>query len=164
CALPIYLASIYDYIVWFAKDKNQVKCRKLYEVRKSGEGTQFNKVRLPSLEEVPFKNFDDDPERLPAGASVFRATDLVSSGLTESCVFNFSLNGKVYSPKSGKSWKTNPSGMERAIKARKILHGKTMPSYRFEFSDFPVQEYANVWTSTQGATDKGYVVETSDRV
>lgn len=159
-----YLASIYDYIVWFAKDKNQIKFRKLYEVRKSGEGTQFNKVRLPSLNEVPFKDFDDDPERLPAGASVFRATDLVSSGLTESCVFDFSLDGKKYSPKFGKSWKTNPNGMERAIKARKILHGKTMPSYRFEFSDFPVQEYANVWTSTQGATDKGYVVETSDRV
>lgn len=159
-----YLASIYDYIVWFAKDKGQIKFRKLYDVRKSGEGTQFNKVRLPSLEEVPFRSFDDDVEKLPDGASVFRATDLVSSGLTESCVFSFSLDGKVYSPKLGKSWKTNQIGMERAIKAGKILHGNTMPSYRFEFSDFPVQEYANVWTSTQGATDKGYVVETSDRV
>lgn len=159
-----YLASTYDYIVWFAKDTGQLKFHKLYDVRKSGEGTQFNKVRLPSLEEVPFRDFDDDSERLPAGASVFRATDLVSSGLTESCVFDFYLDGKKYSPKSGKSWKTNPDGMERAIKAKKILHGKTMPSYRFEFSDFPVQEYANVWTTTQGASDKGYVVETSDRV
>lgn len=159
-----YLASVYDYIVWFAKDKNQIKFRKLYEVRKSGEGTQFNKVRLPSLEEVPFKTFENDSENLPEGSSVFRATDLMSSGLTESCVFDFDLDGKTYKPKSGKSWKTNPRGMERAIKARKILHGNTMPSYRFEFSDFPVQEYANVWTATQGASDKSYVVETSDRV
>ncbi|MEN8750879.1 MAG: site-specific DNA-methyltransferase, partial [Marivita sp.] len=159
-----YLASIYDYIVWFAKDKDQIKFRKLYDVRKSGEGTQFNKVRLPSLEEVPFKNFDSEPDNLPDGSSVFRATDLVSSGLTESCVFDFELDGKAYKPKLGKSWKTNPDGMKRALKARKILHGKTMPSYRFEFSDFPVQEYANVWTTTQGASDKSYVVETSERV
>lgn len=156
-----YLASIYDYIVWFAKDKSEIKFRKLYQLRKSGEGTQFNRVRLPSLKEVPFKIFGNDPEALPDGASVFRATDLVSSGLTETCVFDFELDGKTYTPKSGKSWKTNPSGMARAIKARKILHGKTMPSYRFEFSDFPVQEYANVWTTTQGASDKRYVVETS---
>lgn len=159
-----YLASIYDYIVWFARDKNQVKFRKLYQLRKSGEGTQFNKVRLASLEEVPFSHFDSDPEALPEGSSVFRATDLVSSGLTETCVFDFDLDGKTYSPKTGKSWKTNSGGMARAIKARKILHGKTMPSYRFEFSDFPVQEYANVWTTTQGASDKGYVVETSTSV
>lgn len=159
-----YLASIYDYIVWVAKDKEKIKFRKLYDVRKSGEGTQFNKVRLPTLEEVPFKNFDSDPASLPDGSSVFRATDLVSTGLTESCVFDFELDGKTYKPKSGKSWKTNPAGMDRAIKASKILHGRTMPSYRFEFSDFPVQEYANVWTTTQGASDKSYVVETSERV
>lgn len=138
-----YLASIYDYIVWFARDKSQIKFRKLYQVRKSGEGTQFNKVRLPSLDEVPFGQFDNDPEALPEGSSVFRATDLVSSGLTETCVFDFKLDGKNYSPKTVKSWKTNPGGMARAIKARKILHGNSMPSYRFEFSDFPVQEYAN---------------------
>ena len=159
-----YLASIYDYIVWFSKDKSNIKFRKLYELRKSGEGTQFNKVRLPSLKEVPFSQFDSDPDALPDGSSVFRATDLVSTGLTESCVFDFELDGKTYQPKSGKSWKTNPEGMARAIKAAKILHGDTMPSYRFEFLDFPVQEYANVWTTTQGASDKSYVVETSERV
>jgi len=159
-----HLASIYDYLIWFAKDKENLKFRKLYDERKIGEGTQFNKVRLPSLMETPFSEFESDPEQLPPGASVFRATDLVSSGLTESCVFDFDLDGKTYKPKSGKSWKTNPDGMKRALKARKILHGRTMPSYRFEFSDFPVQEYANVWTTTQGASDKSYVVETSERV
>lgn len=159
-----YLAGIYDYIVWYAKNKTAVKFRKLYDERQIGEGTQFNKVKLPSLEEVSFKSFAYDLDALPQGSSVFRATDLVSSGLTESCVFTFNLEGKDYKPKAGKSWKTNYAGMERAIKARKILPGKGMPAYRFEFDDFPVQEYANVWTNTQGASDKRYVVETSDRV
>ena len=159
-----FLSQCYDYIIWFAKDKKKIKFSKLYEIRKSGEGTQFNMVRLPSLQEVPFKNFDNNPEALPVKSSIFRSTDLVSSGLTESCAFNFELDGKTYSPKMGKSWKTNPRGMARAIKACKILHGRTMPSYRFEFSDFPVQEHANVWTTTQGASDKSYVVETSDRI
>ena len=159
-----YLASTYDYIIWFAKDKSKVKFRKLYEERKSGEGTQFNKVRLPSLQDVPFRNFDNSFDMLPDGSSVFRATDLVSSGLTRSCVFDFVLEGKTYKPKVGKSWKTNLQGMGRAMKSRKILHGRTMPSYRFELSDLPVKEYANVWTMMQGASDKSYVVETSEKV
>ena len=159
-----YLASIYDYIVWYAKDKSQIKFRKLFDDRMIGKGTQFNKVRLPNLHEVPFSKFNYEKSELPKGSSIFRATDLVSSGLTETCVFEFELDGKKYNPKSGKSWKTNPRGMKRAIKAGKIIHGKTMPSYRFEFQDYPVQEYANVWTTTQGASDKKYVVETSDRV
>lgn len=159
-----FLANIYDYIVWYAKEKSSVKFRKLYDERQAGEGTQFNKVRLPNLKEVSFKEFGYEFEALPSQASVFRATDLVSTGLTESCVFDFVLEGKEYKPKSGKSWKTNPKGMDRAIKARKILGGKTMPSYRFEYDDFPAQEYANVWTTTQGASGKRYVVETSDRV
>lgn len=159
-----YLAAIYDYIIWYAKDKTSIKFRKTYEGRQVGEGTQFNKVRLPDLRETSFGNFEYDSDSLPAGSSIFRATDLVSSGLTESCVFPFTLDGKTYAPKSGKSWKTNPSGMARAIKAGKILHGNTMPAYRFEYEDFPVQEYANVWTTTQGASDKKYVVETSERV
>ena len=159
-----YLASIYDYIIWFAKDKSKVKFRKLYEERKSGEGTQFNKVRLPSLQDISFRNFDNSFDMLPDGSSVFRATDLVSSGLTKSCVFDFILEGKTYKPKAGKSWKTNLQGMGRAMKSRKILHGNTMPSYRFELSDLPVKEYANVWTMMQGASDKSYVVETSEKV
>jgi len=159
-----FLANIYDYIVWYAKEKPSVKFRKLYDERQAGEGTQFNKVRLPNLKEVSFKDFGYEFEALPSQASVFRATDLVSTGLTESCVFDFGLEGKEYKPKSGKSWKTNPKGMDRAIKARKIMGGKTMPSYRFEYNDFPAQEYANVWTTTQGASGKRYVVETSDRV
>lgn len=159
-----HLASIYDYIIWFAKDKGKVKFRKLYEERKSGEGTQFNKVRLPSLQDIPFRNFDNNFDMLPGGSSVFRATDLISSGLTRSCVFDFVLEGKTYKPKVGKSWKTNLQGMRRAMKSRKILHGNTMPSYRFELSDLPVKEYANVWTTMQGASDKSYVVETSEKV
>ena len=159
-----HLASIYDHIIWYAKDKSSVKFRKLYDLRKSGAGTQFNKVRLPSLMEASLGSIEEDVEELTDDHSLYRATDLVSSGYTESCDFEFSFNGKTYKPKFGKSWKTTEYGVYRAIKARKILHGKNMPSYRFEYRDFPVQEYANVWTSTQGATNKNYVVETSDKV
>lgn len=159
-----YLASIYDYLVWFAKDKAKIKFRKLYADRLTGKDTQFTRVQLPSLREARFRDYDYDPDQVPDGSKIYRATDLVSSGLTESCAFEFVLEGKPYRPKDGKSWKTNPNGMSRAIKAGRILHGRTMPAYQFCFEDFPVQEYTSVWTDTQGASNKRYVVETSERV
>lgn len=158
-----HLASIYDYLVWYAKEKPDLKFRKIYQAREFGEGTQFNKVRDTNLA-VRGMNDTEKDGVLADGCRVFRGTDLVSSGLTESCVFKFHHQGKSYSPKAGKSWKSNPYGVGVLKKADRILHGKTMPSYRFYVDDYPVQELANVWTDTQGASDKAYVVETSEKV
>ena len=91
-------------------------------------------------------------------------TDLVSAGRTESCVFEFEMDGKKYFPSGGKSWKTNPSGMERLIQAGRIAAPAKAPSYVFFAEDFPVTELDNVWSDTQGASERSYVVQTSTKI
>ena len=161
-----YLASIYDYLIWYARDKANIRFRKLFQHRQTGAGTQFTFLQEPSGNRRKLSQAEqEEPDYLDADAGrIFRGTDLVSSGLTETCVFDFTLDGKAYSPKDGKSWKTNPVGMETLIRSRRLVHGKNMPSYQFFADDYPVQEFANVWTDTQGASEKVYVVETSEKV
>jgi len=160
-----YLSSTYDFLVWYSKNKQDVRYNKLFQSRATGSGTQFTNIELTNgnRRKLTDKELEDENLAISMGRP-FRATDLVSTGLTDSCVFDFELDGKTYSPKSGKSWKTNPAGMEVLIRAGRILHGKTMPAYLFFSSDYPVQEFTNVWTDTQGASDKAYVVETSEKV
>ena len=101
-----------DYIIWYSKSKTSAKYRPLFLDKEFGEGTMFKDVeesdgtrRKMTMAETQGKI---DPEMRP-----FRLADLVSSGLTPSCVFATNHEGESLSPRSGYSWKTNPTGMER---------------------------------------------------
>lgn len=153
--------AVYDHIIWFAKSKEKVKFRRLFRVRKTGDGTQFNRIQEPDGTRRPLSkvgSLETDEGRL------YRLTDLVSAGRTESCVFEFEFQGREFFPGGGKSWKTNEAGMRRLIAAGRIEAPARTPNYVFFADDYPVEELTNVWSDTQGASDRSYVVQTSTKV
>jgi len=160
-----HLAGIADYILWYAKDIKQVKTRKLFLPRLVGGDTQFTWIELADGARRKMQPDErDNPTSLPDGARPFRLTDLVSAGRTETCVFEFELGGRKFFPSSGKSWKTNQTGMAELIRKRRVMASGDSPSYVFFQDDYPVQEMTNLWVDTQGASDKRYAVQTSDKV
>jgi adenine-specific DNA-methyltransferase len=160
-----YLAGVTDYIIWYAKDKGLTKYRKILFNRAIGEGTQFNSIRSSDGLIRPMNKDEASGEvAIKKTESACRGLDLVSTGRTESCVFDAEFEGKIYRTSSKKSWKTNPEGYKRLIKANRILGGKTSLSYLFIHDDYPVQEITNIWSDTQGASNKVYIVQTSDKV
>ena len=162
---PKYLAGIADYLVWYAKDKNVMKFNRLFVPREIGEGTQFTSIELEDGTRRKMTNEERiNPKKLPPGARAFRLTDLVSSGRTESCVFELEIEGKKYNPAGGKSWKTNPQGMQKLLAAERVTVPKATPALVFFVDDYPVQELANLWTDTQGASGKVYAVQTANKV
>ena len=160
-----YLAGVTDYLLWYGKDKFRTKYRKLFFPRASGEGTQFSAVRREdgTIRQMT-KEEASGEEKIPNHEFACRGLDLVSAGRTESCVFDAEFEGKVFQTSSQKSWKTNPTGFERCKKANRILGGNASLSYLFMHDDYPVQEFSNMWSDTQGASGKTYVVQTSDKV
>ena len=158
-----FVAGIVDYIIWYSVDKTKVKFRRQFVQREIGEGSQFTWVELENGERRKMTDEEKQkPQLLPKNSRPFRLTDLVSSGRTESCVFEFEFEGKKYFPSGDKSWKTNPDGIQELIKRRKIFAAGNTPAYVFHYDDYPVQELTNIWMDTQGATDKKYVVQTSE--
>ncbi len=154
-----YLAGVADFILWFSKDRDFTKYRQLLYPRKHSEDTQFRQVRDNAGLLRPLKTVSKTDS-----VSLCRGLDFVSAGRTESCVYDAVFRGKLYRTASKKSWKTTRDGFERAKRAFRIDGGKTSLSYVFLFDDYPVQEYSNMWTDTQGASDKSYVVQTSYKV
>jgi adenine-specific DNA-methyltransferase len=162
--------NIYDHILWYARTaesgKPQPKFRRLFRKREAGEGTVFTWVEEP--DGTRRKMTDDErrqPALVPSGSRIFALENLVSAGRTESCVFPFNFDGTTYPPpRSGKSWKTNPAGMEKLIAERRIYVARDTPRYVQFIDDYPVQELPNVWTDTQGASDPIYVVQTAEKV
>ena len=157
--------AIYDRILWYGREKSSVKFRRLFLKRETGRDTQFTWLHLfdGTRRRMTADELDGQVD-LPLSSRVFRLTDLVSAGRTESCVFEFPLDGRKFYPGGGKSWKTNPSGMERLIRADRVMAPGDVPAYVFFADDYPYSELDNVWSDTQGASDRLYAVQTNTKV
>jgi adenine-specific DNA-methyltransferase len=163
----LLLPSVCDYILWYAKDKQQLKYRPLWlEKTALDPGTaEYNRVELGDGSR---RRMTSDEERdwmlLPAGARPYRQDNMVSQRPPGD--FPVEFHGATYRPMSG-YWKTGVEGMKRLIAARRIEKRGRMLSYVRFFDDFPVRPQANFWTDVRFSSrseDKIYVVQTAARV
>ena len=148
-------------MVWYARDKTKIKFRRLFGPRSYGAGTQFSSALLPDDSVVPASQIPEEHEKK---ARYFSLIDLMASGYTESCHFEFELDGRRAFPNPTTSWKTTPQGMERLIAAGRVRWLKTVPRYVFYAGDYPVMEVTNQWIDTQGASGKIYAVQTATKI
>ena len=163
------LKSVTDFIVWYAKNKDVQKFRKPLFIKRQGEGATTgerydNAFEIDTLNYRPLsKDERDFPENINHSIRTFQYGDLVSSGFTPTCIFQQEFEGKVFSSKAGRSWKTNKIGMERLIKAGRVgCTGKSIRYRRF-LDDYPAYEANNIWDDTVIRGNKQYVVETSEQ-
>jgi adenine-specific DNA-methyltransferase len=156
-----FIFTLNDYIIWYSKsiEKAQKKFKRLYYKRDIGEDTPYSNCRLANGE---FRPLNENPSTIDAEAC--RTLDLRSAGRTESCVYDVSFNSRKFFPSAGKSWKTNIEGMLRLGKAERLTSPGDSLQYILYHSDYPVSELPNIWMDTQGASDKKYVVQTSEKV
>ena len=159
-----FLARINDHILWFAKNKDVVKFRRLFEIKTFGGDTMYTYIqnydgthRKMTLEErngvIP----------LPEGAKPFAPDNTRSSGYTESCFYPIEVYGYRYPPQKY-SWKTHKEGMNRLKRANRLLPTMSLPYYIRFYDDFPVREIESYWSDTRGDMDKIFVVQTSVKV
>ena len=144
------MANVGDYLLWYCKDIDRLKYRKLY-IKQQADAGSFTYSTLP----------DGSIGTATDGSNAFASLDLSSSGTTQSCIFPHELEGRSFKPTSGKSWKTNPDGMVRLAAAERLFGPGRALRYKLFHSDYPVVEQTNLWTDTLGATGKLYVVQTN---
>lgn len=156
------LPSITDYLVWYAKDKKEMKFNPLFEFKPLGSGTGYTWIEEPNGKRRKMNKEEKDGE-IPKGNKAFFTDNLLSSGYTETCFFEIDLNGKTF-PRQKYSWKTNQQGVTRLIKAGRIMAPASLPNYVRFYDDFPVQTLHNLWDDTHGANQPVYVVQTSEKV
>ncbi len=163
------LDVVYDYLLWYARDIDQLKYHQLYLMKElGGEGAgQYTWVELLD----GFRRRMTAEERrslapLPKGVRVFRPAPLTSQTPSESTLFEYEFEGKSYRPGKG-GWKTNLRGMQFLDRANRLIGiGKTLCYVRY-LDDFPALPRTGLWkdTVTSGFTDpKIYVVQTNTKV
>ncbi|MCA0961760.1 site-specific DNA-methyltransferase [Salipiger bermudensis] len=161
------LATVSDYVLWFAKDREKLKYRQLYSFKTLGsEGTtQYKFARKgPS---GPEERMAKDIEYSEAEDwRVFAPDNLTSQSAGETTLFEFDAFGKTFKPGKG-GWKSNTTGICRVKKADRIIPIGNTPMYRRYLEDFPVSPVNTLWRDvliTGFAEPKTYVVQTSQRI
>jgi len=163
------LASVADYLLWYAKDRSSVKYRQLFlNKERGGTGSgEYSWVDLPNGERRRItKDENDDTGLLPPGAKFFIPDNLTSADVTSTGTYTYEFEGRKFFPKGG-HWKTTKDGLEKLkTKKRLIIQGDTLRYVRY-FDDFPVSPISNVWadTAARGWFElKTYVVQTTQKV
>jgi adenine-specific DNA-methyltransferase len=159
------LAGIADYIAWYARDHDRMKYRQLFVQQPPGGDGRFQSLLLPDGSTRRMTAAERQGQApLPEGARPYVLENLVSSGYTPSCIFPLEFDGRTYNPKSGKSWKTNRTGIEGLKRAGRLAATGAGVYYVLMHDDYPVMKLTNVWTDTRGAPDKVFVVQTDTKV
>ena len=149
------LVKTLDFILWFAKNRDEVKLRQLYAPRQIGDTSleRYDIVHFPNGE---FRRITSD-ERLsgvlPEGGRRSRHVALESANPT----FEFGFQGQTYTQR----WKTNLTGLQNLTRAGRVsTTGRRLNSLRF-VDDFPVIPVTDRWESMQIGTELTYVVQTA---
>jgi adenine-specific DNA-methyltransferase len=163
------LATLGDFLLWYAKDADRVKVRHLYEQQETipGEGN----ARWILLPDGTYRGVSAAERRgetpLPEERRLYKPGDLQSQGAA-SGPQPFEYEGKTYTPGTNAHWKANyPDGMQRLAIAGRIHVAKNSIQYRRFADDFPYQERGNIWRDTITGSfteDKVYVVQTNTKV
>ena len=162
------IASVADYILWYAKDKENMKYRKLFIPKEYGGegGDAYKYLELNDGERIPISQWEKenhvqfDYKNRPKGAKVYRLSDLRSQAGDETARFPIVFEGKEYRISSG-SWKTSKVGIDMLIKQNRIISSGSTLNYVRYLEDFPAQNLPNLRTDVSSSLggNKIYVVQ-----
>lgn len=154
-----YLSSIFNHVIWYAKDIKNLKYNQLFYEKKPGDpgATLYKEV----------STFSALKGSLIPGARLVTSDQLTSQGAPQGGNMPFKCQNKKWLPPNRMHWKTTVQGLERLDKASRVMVNKGFVRYLRFLDDFPVAPLANLWsdTSTGGFNeDKIYVVQTNTKV
>lgn len=161
------LEGSFDYLLWYAKNIELVKFRKIFKKSITEGDSHWDRIELRDGTRRKMKRAEiNNYKLLPEESDVYQLSNLYPSGTFSTGIYEFEFNGKNYKPPNGRCWKTPIHGMKRLIEARRIQpyeDGQTI-RYILKLSDYPVTPFDNLWHDTAPPSDKVYVVQTARKV
>ncbi|MBD5291984.1 MAG: site-specific DNA-methyltransferase [Bacteroides sp.] len=160
--------SVADYILWYCKDINNLKLRKLYvEQDYEVNSSDYSRIELADGRRLTIKDWEKENQtkfeykKRPKGSKIFGLGDLTSQTGSDSIRFPIEFEGKTYTISGSRGWRTNREGIERLKSLNRIGTKASSIRYVNYWDDFPYTEVNNLWqdTGTNQMEAKLYVVQ-----
>ena len=166
------LPQVADYLLWYAKDRDRLKYRQLYEPLTRREivelFTSYVMVELPDgtcRKPTPLECFDPD-RHLPRGTRIYERRSLDSQGeSTTGRSEPYEWEGRVFQCARGAHWRVSSEGIDRLASLNRLdasAGQATLRWKRYE-DEVPGRRINNIWSTQAAPSDKRYVVQTAAR-
>lgn len=161
-----YLDTISDYVLFYSKQKEDLKYRQLWDNKLESETLKrYNYLELPDGKSIKLtKEQIEGQAPIPEGKR-WGDYALHSQGETAGETSKpFVFNGETYTPKRGRHWSNPPSRLEVAARKGRIVKIGNDIRYKRYADDFPVMPITNVWSGTAIGKEPVYVVQTGEKI
>lgn len=166
-----YLKSNVFYVIWFAKNIEQLKYRQQFLEQDiqdfaNGSGSHlwfedketFQETKVTPEQRKNIKKYLSENKNL----ILFSTLGLNAQGTEKQDSFEY--KGVKYFPPKGTQWKTTYDGLKKLVTKRRIIIEGNNIRYKYYYADYPVTELGNYWESIGAAGEKLYVVQTNDEI
>jgi adenine-specific DNA-methyltransferase len=152
-----------DYLVWYAKNKDEVKFRKL--LRKKDITDRDRKFRWVEEENFEIRPITDDDMNKTEVLKILALDDLTSQEPTKTGNFPIKFKNKTFYPGSNRHWRTTKEGIAKLIDMCRLYTNGTKLFFKRYLSDQPYSEENNFWFDTVNSfEEKKYVVQTNQLI
>ena len=154
-----FVTTICDYIIWYSKDRELAKGKmnKLFNIRVDDElASHFQSSDGKLITKGEFKKINSTADLITQFRGI-KSDDLVRKNNPH---FDLEWQGMSL----GGRYRTSKIGLERCLKADRIIHTKSGIRYKFFLDDFPVSPLNHLWADVIGASNPIYVVQTNEDV
>jgi adenine-specific DNA-methyltransferase len=175
---------IWDYLLWYAKDKELVKCHYLYAKlsdktlmqrysrleQPNGEIITLSPEQLVGNEPIPEgRRFSDQGLLTSARAGGNPEEEESEEDFDDSTATDepFEYNGKIYQPPLGKRWKISHNKLNILARNNRLFPTKAGLRWKKYLEDFGYQKLQAIWTDTGYGSLIGkmvYVVQTAEKI
>lgn len=161
-----FLPVVSDYLLWYARDRDHLKYRRLFREKSVGGigGGEYTQVELADGQRTSARN----AAAQGLSGRAFRFDNMTSPRVREGRTgfFPVRLGGRNFLPGAGE-WKTHQEGVQRLVAAGRVVSRSNSLAYVRFMDDFPVMALNSTWTDTAIAGrpgDKLYIVQTGPKV
>jgi adenine-specific DNA-methyltransferase len=163
------IPRVYDTILWFAKNSENVKYRPLLTDKVAGgEGAgSYTRVlddarlwRQATQIEVAAGSSSD-------GKSLFAPTPLTSDSHGSTGISPYTFHGKAYTPPARSMWKTTLTGLDRLSCSNRVVPTENSLRFVRYIDDFPATPLTTIWDDLGAGSfteERIYVVQTRTKL
>ena len=162
------IQSSAHYLLWYARDKEHLKHRKLYDEQLAGVGTGDHYTQLEhrtTRETRPMSQEERaNPTTVASEWRPFQLISLTTGGFRPNTTIDFKFDGHTYHPGANKCWRTTKEGLDRLVSLGRIAKAGLTLRYKQYLDDFPLTEGTTIWDDTARDPENYYVVQTPSNV
>ncbi|WP_144143755.1 site-specific DNA-methyltransferase [Paraburkholderia sp. BCC1884] len=163
-----FLPGITDYVCWFAKRKESLKFRSVYQAQGGRRDDDYGLVeydvdRWVTEAEAESRNLSGRAMQLITLTSQRQGRDTSD---TSAMGYAFPFRGQEFRPSKGRGWTTTLKGMDRLVKACRVARSGSNVRLKKYLDDAPGQAVTDFWDDliAGAGRDKTYVVQTGASV